>query len=273
VQYIVDPADARLDDFRNIPDAELIRRRGVFVAEGRLVVQRLLRESRLRTRALMLTAAAHAAMADVLATLHDTPVYVVPQTVMDEVAGFPVHRGCVALGEHPRATPWRAVIRDARLVLVLERVADPDNIGAMFRSAAALGTDAVLLDPVTTDPLYRKAIRTSMGATLLMPFARMEPWPAGLEELSALGFATVALTPAPTADPIHEVATRIGSRPIALVLGHEGDGLTAHALEGCDYFARIPIGRRVDSLNVATAAAIALYACRRDAGRDDRGPG
>ena len=167
----------------------------------------------------------------------------------------------------PGAAPWQELAARPKaqvptpkpVVVVLERVANADNVGGVFRSAAAFGASAVLLDPASTDPLYRKAIRTSMGASLQVPFARADPWPAALLDLRALGFAVIAMTPAPGARPLRDVADAVAGRPAAIVLGHEGDGLTADALAACEFHARIPIGSGVDSLNVATAAAIALY--------------
>jgi tRNA G18 (ribose-2'-O)-methylase SpoU len=153
--------------------------------------------------------------------------------------------------------------RPDRLV-VLERVGNADNVGSIFRSAAAFGVGAVLLSEGCADPLYRKAIRTSMGASLGVPFADAEPWPAMLDGLRAIGVTTVAMTPDASARPLDEVADRSTAafRSAAIVLGHEGDGLSAAALARCDYRARIDIAPEVDSLNVGTAAAIALYALR-----------
>ena len=259
---VEDPLDSRLDDFRNVPDAELVRRRGIFVAEGRLVVRRLITESTFVTRSVMLTDAAREAMADLIALRPDVPAYVVPQAVMDRVAGFHIHRGCLAIGEYPRQRPWQEIVAEARMILALERIANPDNVGGIFRCAAAFAVDAVLLDADTTDPLYRKAIRTSMGAALVVPFARTERWPAALGELRARGFAVVAMTPAPSAPALDVTATAIADRPVALVLGHEGDGLSGPALAACEFHARIPVTSNVDSLNVAAAAAIALYDLR-----------
>ena len=148
---------------------------------------------------------------------------------------------------------------------MLERVANADNVGGIFRNAAAFDADAVLLDRESTDPLYRKAIRTSIGTTLMVPFARAEPWPQVLRMLADRGCATLALTPASTAPPLAAAIAdaAAGSRPVALVLGHEGEGLTADALDACTHRARIPIAVGVDSLNVAAAAAVALYELRR----------
>ena len=231
------------------------------------MVRRLLTESTLVARSVMLTDTARESMMDVIALRPDVPVYVVPDTVMDGVAGFRVHRGCLAIGEYPSARSWQDVIVVARTVVVLERIANADNVGGIFRCAAAFGVDAVLLDSDTTDPLYRKAIRTSMGAALVVPFARAEHWPAALGELRARGFAVVAMTPAHSAPELNTTATAVADRPIALVLGHEGDGLSGPALAACEFHARIRVTSTVDSLNVAAAAAIALYECRRDGRR------
>jgi tRNA G18 (ribose-2'-O)-methylase SpoU len=252
------PDDERLADYRNIPDGELVTRRGLFVAEGRLTVRRLLEESRLRTRSVMVTDAAHAGLDATLAARPDVPVYRVPQAVMDAVAGFNIHRGCLAVGERPAARSWEDLASNARTVVVLEQVGNADNVGGIFRNAVALGADAVLLGPGCADPLYRKAIRTSMGAALLMPFADAAPWPGMLTGLRARGFAVVALTTSAAALLLREAMSRLDGRPAALVLGHEGDGLTNEALDACELHARIPM-TLLDSLNVASAAAIALY--------------
>ncbi len=260
---ISNPADARLDDYRNIPDGELVACRGIFVAEGRLVVSRLLTESTCATRSVMVTEAARAALADVLAARPDVPAYVVPQAVADGVAGLHIHRGCLAIGVRPEPRPWPEMFRlkaeATTTVVILERIANADNVGGVFRNAAAFGADVVLLDATSTDPLYRKAIRTSMGAALRVPFARMEPWPEALHDLRRMGFALLAMTPAADALPLRECAARVSGLPVALVLGHEGDGLSEAALDACELRARIPMASGIDSVNVASASAIALY--------------
>ena len=253
------PGDARLDEYRNVPDSELVERRGTFVAKGRMVVKRLLTESMLATRSVMVTDAARAALADVLATRPEVPVYVVPQAVMNGIAGFNVHRGCLAIGQRPQPPRWQDITVATTTLVVLERVSNADNVGSVFRNAAAFGAGAVLLDPASTDPLYRKAIRTSMGAVLLMPFARMERWPRALHELRTQGFALIALTPSPHARTLHQCTAAVEGRRAAIVLGHEGDGLSPAALDACDHHARIPMASGVDSLNVASASAVALY--------------
>lgn len=248
--------DARLAEFRNVPDPELLRRLGLFVAEGRLVVMRLL-SSGLETRALLVTDAAFAALQSLLVD-RTFPVYVVPQSVMNGVTGFNFHRGCLAIGVRPPARDWRDVMDRARRLVVLERIGNVDNVGSIFRSAAAFGVGGVLLQADCADPLYRKAIRTSMAASLTMPYATA-PWPDTLWELRDRGWATIAMTPAADAAALRDVADDLVSRPVAIVFGHEGDGLSADALQACTHRAQIPTTNAVDSLNVATAAAIALY--------------
>ena len=244
-------------------DPDLAARGGLFIAEGRLVVRRLLTASRFAARSVLVTEPALAALRDVLDARPALPVFVVPQDVVNGITGFNIHRGCLALGERSEPARWQHVVDGARHIVCLERVANADNVGGIFRNAHAFGTQAVLLDGVSTDPLYRKAIRTSMGATLQLPFARAEPWPHTLTELRRLGFALIATTPADSAMALADAAKTVAGRPTALVFGHEGDGLARETLAACELHARIPISSDVDSLNVATAAAIALYELAR----------
>ena len=268
---IDDAGDERLRAYRGVSDPDLAARNGLFVAEGRLVVRRLLEAGRFATRSVLVTAPALAALEDALALQPEVPVLVVTQDVMNSITGFNIHRGCLAIGERPAPTRWQDVAGQipkpkaqiANVLVGLERVANADNVGGVFRSAAAFGAGGVLLDRVTTDPLYRKAIRTSMGAALQVPFARAEHWPGVLRELRALRYAVVGMTPVPAAASLREVVQAIAGRNVAIVLGHEGEGLTAEALAACELHARIPISGNVDSLNVAAAAAIALYELRR----------
>jgi tRNA G18 (ribose-2'-O)-methylase SpoU len=256
----VDAADDdRLSDFRAVSDPELATTRGFFIAEGRLVVRRLLTESPFATRAVLVTASALAALEDALHGKPDVPVYLVPQEVMGTVAGFNIHRGCLASGWRPSPADWRETTAGARRVMVLERVGDADNVGAIFRGAAALNADAVLLGPACADPLYRKAIRTSMGAALTLRFACAHPWPAALGELAAGGWTVAALTPSADAMPLRAFADATRAQRIALVVGHEGEGLSDGACAACTHHVRIPMHASADSLNVATAASIALY--------------
>jgi tRNA G18 (ribose-2'-O)-methylase SpoU len=261
VVEVTGTGDPRLADYWTIPDPDLLRSRGLFVAEGRHVVRRLLASTRFRTRSLLLTPAAHRGLTDVLPLVPDIPVFVVSQEAMNTVAGFNIHRGCLAAGERPPAQKWELVAAGARVVVALERVANADNVGGIFRNAAAFGADAVLLGPGCADPLYRKAIRTSMGAALQVPFAAMDDWPADLRRLGALGFGLWALSPARDALPLRDVvAQRVSAAErIVLLVGHEGEGLSPAALEAADVRVRIPMSGGVDSLNVAASAAIALY--------------
>jgi len=263
-----DPNDARIADYRNVPDAALLQRQQAFVAEGRLVVRRLLESHRLVTRSVMLTEPALEALGDV--DLTGIPVYLVSQAVMNTVTGFNIHRGCLAIGERGIPLDWRRLTATARRLVVLERVANADNVGAIFRNAAAFGVDAVLLGPDCADPLYRKAIRTSMGASLSIPFAHVSGWPDGLRHLRADGLHLMALTPCATpasreafrttsATSLREAATSEHVGRVALVAGHEGDGLSRETMNACDTLVRIPMAAGHDSLNVATAVAIALY--------------
>jgi tRNA G18 (ribose-2'-O)-methylase SpoU len=250
--------DERLSAFRSVPDPALLARLGVFVAEGRLVVRRLLADSRLEARALLVTEPALASIDDLLADRPALPVYVVTQEVLNGAAGFNFHRGCLAIGVRPPARHWREVAAGASRLVVLERVGNADNVGAIFRNASAFGTGGVLLQSDCADPLYRKSIRTSMAASLSIPFAAAEPWPAMLEELRGEGWTTVALTPA-AGSPVREEMPRLAGSRIAIVLGHEGEGLSPEAMAACTHRARIPMAQGIDSVNVATAAAIALY--------------
>jgi len=264
VLHLADAADPRLADYRGIPDPELARAHGVFVAEGRLVVRRLL-GSRFVTRSVMVTATALDAVADLIDARPCLPVFVVPQDMMNAIAGFNIHRGCLAIGERPAPTPWDGLARRGSTLVALERVGNADNVGATFRAAAAFGAAGVLLDAACADPLYRKAIRTSMGASLQIGFAADVPWPDTLNGLRSAGWIVVGLTLA-AAEPLAAVLTKIPGQRVVFVLGHEGDGLTDHATASCTHLARIPMSGAVDSLNVAMAAGIALYERGRSAG-------
>jgi tRNA G18 (ribose-2'-O)-methylase SpoU len=257
VVFVTDPDDSRIADYRNLPDRTLLEQRRLFVAEGRHVVRRLLRASRFVTRSLLVTAPSLASLEGDI-DVDTTTVLVVPQAVMDAVTGFNIHRGCLAIGERPAPLDWKTLVSGARRLVILERVGNADNVGAAFRNAAGFGADAVLLGPDCTDPLYRKSIRTSMAAALTVPFAPLSPWPGALAELRDTGVHVIGLSPCASAPPLHDVVANAGSR-VAIVGGHEGDGLTREAMDACDVVARIPMMPGVDSLNVATALAIGLY--------------
>lgn len=253
--------DPRVAGYRAIADPDRLNQLGVFVAEGRLVVRRAIERRRWSIESILLTPAAADHLADVLA-LTTAPIYLAAQETMNEIAGFNIHRGCLALVQRP-TTPTLDRIAAGPLsrVLVLEGVNNPDNVGGLFRSAAAFGIDLVVLGPNTGDPLYRKAVRTSMAATLAVPFVRAPQWPGAITDLRSDGFSVVALTPGLTAAPLADI------RPVpklALLVGSEGAGLTRDALEAATLTARIPTTPAVDSLNVTTAASIAMYHCFAD---------
>jgi tRNA G18 (ribose-2'-O)-methylase SpoU len=251
------PDDPRVVDYRDIPEPELVRERGLFVAEGRLVVRRLIESGRYQVVSLLLSEAARRDLASALQSLgEDVPVYVCRTRDFRGITGFPIHRGCLALVRRPAAVPVEALLQSASLIVVLEAVANPDNVGGVFRNAAAFGADAVLLSPSCCDPLYRKAIRTSMAATLRVPYARILDWPRELAVLTACRFTVVGLTPH-AGQPLDAFAARRSGR-LALIVGNEGAGLTAGAERAAHQLVRIPIRQDVDSLNLAVATGIAL---------------
>jgi tRNA G18 (ribose-2'-O)-methylase SpoU len=259
VASFLNAADPRLSDYKRLSDPAAVARAGLFVAEGRWVVERLLTKSSFRTRSVLVTPIARAALTravgnDVLAGV---PVYVVTQAVMDEVVGFNIHRGCLALAERPPVPLLdAALLAAASRVMVLEGVNNPDNVGGIFRSAAAFGVDLVVLGPACGDPLYRKAIRTSMAATLDVPYAAAGAWPDALDLMRRQGWRVLALTPRLDAGSLESCA-RDGR--VALLLGTEGEGLSASALAQADTAVRIPTTERVDSLNVVVAGSIAMH--------------
>ena len=249
--------DPRIADYRNVSDAELLRLRNRFVAEGRLVVSRLL-DAGIRVESLLLNAASFRALEASLASRQDLPVYVCEREELAAITGFNLHRGCLALAERPGDRLLLDIARHSDLLLVLEGVADADNVGSAFRNAAAFGA-GVVLSETSCDPLYRKAVRTSMGAVLRTPYARTHAWPDDLTTLKAEGFTLVALTPRADAVDLAACTQRPPHHRVALLVGSEGAGLTGAAEQAADIRVRIPISADVDSLNLATATGIALY--------------
>jgi len=248
-----------LDAYRDLARPEALAARGLFVAEGRLVVERLIGLPHLRPESLLLTPAAQAALTGVLTAVPgDVPVYVADQALMNAVVGFNIHRGCLALATRPASRPWPPPdVAAWRRALVLEGVTNPDNVGGLFRAAAALGAGGVVLGPHCGDPLYRKAIRTSMAATLSLPFVTAPHWPGALDDMRRAGLTVVACTPDERAPALYDVALPARA---AVLVGAEGPGLSAAALAAADLRVRIPMHGGLDSLNVATAAAIVLSA-------------
>ncbi|WP_226438592.1 TrmH family RNA methyltransferase [Rhodococcus yananensis] len=255
---IDDPADPRLDDFRDLNSSDrrpdLPGRKGLVVAEGVLVVQRML-DSRFAPTALLGVARRLAELVDDLRDV-EVPYFRVSAEVMATVVGFHLNRGVLAVAHRPDPLDVDDVLEKAETVAVLEGVNDHENIGSMFRNAAGLGVDAVLFGKGCADPLYRRAVRVSMGHVLRVPFAHVDRWPDDLDRLRSRGFQLISLTPNPGAVPLAHAMT---GEKVALLLGAEGPGLTEHAMRATDVRARIPMAPGTDSLNVATAAAMAFY--------------
>jgi tRNA G18 (ribose-2'-O)-methylase SpoU len=258
---ITDGHDPRLADYAGVREPALLRPRGLLIAEGRFVVRRLFEGARIRVRSLLLNDAALRGLSDVLVRADPScDVYVASPAIITAATGFNMHRGCLALAERPAELTLDAVLPTSRLVLVLERVVDPDNVGSVLRSAEAFGVDAVLLSPGCCDPFYRKAIRTSSGAALVVPCAEAAPWPAALDRLRAEGFVVAATTPDHAALEIGAFIETPGARNrLAVLFGTEGQGLTEEALARADLRLRIPMSGALDSLNLATAAGIVLH--------------
>jgi tRNA G18 (ribose-2'-O)-methylase SpoU len=255
---VIHASDPRIAEYAHVGEPGWLLQQGLFVAEGRLVVRRLIEAGSFTIRSILVTPAAQAALADLL--LPGLTVHVCEQQTMNTVAGFNFHRGCLALAVRPAAGEPFMRFAGARRLLALEGVGNPDNVGGLFRVAAAFGADGVLLDATSGDPLYRKAIRTSMGASLSVPFAKADPWWPGLRSLRAAGARVLALTPHINATPLSKAVPALRDERLVLLLGAEGAGLSAASLREADLHVRIPIAATVDSLNVAVAAGIALAA-------------
>jgi tRNA G18 (ribose-2'-O)-methylase SpoU len=259
IEQIRSVDDPRLRDYRGLSDPELLRSRNLFMAEGRLVVERLLRDRRWTIRSILLNRAACRELEPALQEIEATiPIFMGDPEHFLGVTGHAIHRGCLALVERPRALELDEALRGARLAVVLEGVSNPDNVGGVFRNAAAFGADLVVLSPSCCDPLYRKAVRTSMGAALRVPFVQLAEWPGPLMRLRAAGFTLAALTPREPSDPLSVFVARPRPPKTALLVGAEGSGLTASAESAADDRVRIPIASGVDSLNLAVATGIAL---------------
>jgi tRNA G18 (ribose-2'-O)-methylase SpoU len=260
---ISDPTDPRLADYRDLRDVELRKHleaeHGLFLAEGEKVVRRAV-EGGFTPRSFLMAPRWLDGLGDVLATT-DAPCFVVSEALAEEVTGFHVHRGALASLERRSLPSVESVLEGARSVLVLEDIVDHTNVGAIFRSGAALGFDAVLLAPRCADPLYRRSIKVAMGAIFSTPWTRLPDWYDALPSLSAAGFTTVALTLAPDAVPIESAVA--GVDKVALVLGSEGHGLSSRWEQSADRRAIIPMREGIDSLNVAAATAVACYVTAR----------
>lgn len=255
-----DPADPRLDDFRDLNSVDrrpdLPSGKGLVIAEGVLVAQRML-ASRYTPHALLGVERRRSELARDLAAHPELPFYRASAELMAQVVGFHLNRGVLAAARRPAELDIEQLLAQARTIAVLEGVNDHENLGSIFRNAAGLDVDAVLFGPGCADPLYRRAVRVSMGHVLLAPFAHLPRWPQGLQLLREHDFTLLAMTPGAGSVPLGEAMPHDGK--VAILLGAEGPGLTETVLRAADLRVRIPMARGTDSLNVATAAALAFY--------------
>jgi tRNA G18 (ribose-2'-O)-methylase SpoU len=262
VMRIADPADPRLTDFRDLTDVALRRvlepDGGLYIAESAKVIGRALGAGH-RPRSVLVQEKWLDEVSALLRDHNETPVYVVDADVAESLTGYAVHRGALAAMHRPVLRPVVEVVSDARTVVVLDDIIDHTNVGAVFRSAAALGADAVLISPRCADPLYRRSVRVSMGTVFQVPWTRLPSWSEARTSLTGAGFHLAALALADDAVPLDEFAANRPER-VALLLGSEGDGLSARALRSADTIVTIPMAGGVDSLNVAAAGAVALWA-------------
>lgn len=258
--------DDRLADYVRLTDVALRRRtepeRGLYIAESEKVIRRALAAGH-RPRSYLMARRWLDDLADLVADAEadGVPVFVGEHDVIEQLTGFHLHRGALASMQRPALPEVTDLVAEARRVLVLEDIVDHTNVGAVFRSAAALGVDAVLVTPRCADPLYRRSIRVSMGTVFQVPWTRIDPWPGGIADLQRAGFTVATLALADDAVSLDDLAADPPDR-LALVLGTEGDGLSRHTLAAADLTVTIPMAGGVDSLNVAAAGAVAAWALR-----------
>ena len=256
--------DAGLEDYRGLTDVALRSRteagRGLYIAESQFVIERAI-EAGHEPRSFLCSEKWLPSIEPLAALWPGVPVIVGPDALLEEVTGFHVHRGALAAMRRPEPRSLAEVIAGARRVAVLEDLVNHTNVGAVFRSAAAMGVDAVLVSPRCADPLYRRSVRVSMGSVFQVPWAPVAEWPGGLAELREAGFVIAALALDDGAVPLDVFAADLPER-LALMLGAEGDGLSRGAIEGADVTVTIPMAAGVDSLNVAAASAVAFWATR-----------
>lgn len=264
IERITDPSDERLADYRNLTDVGLRRllepAGGLYMAESAKVIGRALAAGH-RPRSVLLQEAWLGELDPLLVDRPEVPVYVADSDVLRSVTGFDMHRGALAAMHRPSLAPVADVLANARRVVIIEDVVDHTNVGAIFRSAAGLGADAVLVTPRCADPLYRRSVRVSMGTVLQVPWTRLPRWPDAGTEIHEAGFHIAALALADDAVDLDDFAAAPPER-VAILLGTEGDGLSRRALAVADTVVTIPMARSVDSLNVAAASAVALHALR-----------
>jgi tRNA G18 (ribose-2'-O)-methylase SpoU len=263
---ITDPADERVRDYFALTDVALRRKlepeRGLYLAESVKVIRRALTAGH-RPRSFLMVERWLTDLADLVegAEYGGVPVFVASATVIEAMTGFHLHRGALAAMHRPPLVAPTVLLQNAFRVLVLEDFVDHTNVGAVFRSAAALGVDAVLITPRCADPLYRRAVRVSMGTVFQVPWTRIDAWPGGLEVLRDNGFTVAAFALTDDATSLDDLAADPPER-LAVIFGAEGDGLSRRAVEGADLVVRIPMAGGVDSLNVAAASAVAMWALR-----------
>lgn len=254
--------DERLADYSRLTDVDWRRRheveRGLYVAEGAKVIERAVAAGHV-PRSVLVSERWLASIEPLVAA--DTEVLVAEEAVLEAVTGFHVHRGALAAMQRPVLPTLAELVAGARRVVVLEGIVDHTNVGAIFRSAAGLGADAVIVSPTCADPLYRRSVKVSMGTVFQVPWTRAQEWPGALDELRAAGFTVAALALAEGAVSLDELSAA-GHERLALVLGAEGDGLTREALASADAVVTIPMAGGVDSLNVGAAAAVAMWELR-----------
>lgn len=261
---VAEAADPRLDDYRGLTDTALRTLRetpdGLYIAESTKVIARAVAAGH-RPRSVLVQERRIDDIRGIVGEF-DVPVYVVPDEVAEAVTGFAVHRGTIASMHRPRLPSVREVIQGARVVLILENIGDHTNVGAAFRAAAGLGADAVLVSPGGADPLYRRSVRVSMGTVFQVPWTRFSDWIETVADLHAAGFDIAALALEDDAITLDDYIG-VAAERVAVVMGAEGDGLSRTAIESADHVVTIPMSGGVDSLNVASAAAVALWALRR----------
>jgi len=262
LEFITDPSDERIAGYRDLTDVALRTRiepqTGVFIAESAAVIERaiaagyqpvsVLTEDKWLER-----------MQPILQEMQDVPVFVGDRGLLEEITGFHVHRGALALMRRPDLPSIAEVMQGASRLIIAEDIVDHTNVGAIIRSAAGLGFDGLLVSPRCADPLYRRSVRVSMGTVFDLPWTRLTSWPGDLEHLRAAGFTIAAITPDSGAVAID---TFDAPERLAIIVGTEGDGLTTSALDQADVQLRIPMQRGVDSLNVAAAAAVVCWQLR-----------
>ena len=256
--------DPRVSDYTQLTDVHLRKVRepaeGLYIAESSRVLRRALAAGH-RPRSFFLAEKWAEDLADVFEQYPDVPAYIGSAALLEEITGFHLHRGAMAAMHRPAPVPLADLLAGARRVAVLEDIVDHTNVGAIFRSAAALGVDAVLVSPRCGDPLYRRSVRVSMGTVFQVPWARLEDWAGGLAELQEQGFTVAAMELTEDAVDLDVLAARHPER-LALVLGTEGAGMSAGTLAAVDLAVKIPMRPGVDSLNVAAASAVAFWELR-----------